>query len=83
MLAKGCFAVCPTHPFDAGHPSLEAIPGRMRSYFDMDETLHVLASSDGRCLVGSIAGKGQERWLSLHADESSERRQGLRRRLDV
>jgi len=83
MLAKGCFAVCSTHPFDAGHPSLEAMPGRMRSCCDVDETLHVLASSDGRCLVGSIAGKGQKQWVSLHADESSERRQGLRCRLDL
>jgi hypothetical protein len=68
MLAKGCFAVCSTHPPDEGRPSLDAMLGRMRSFCDADEILHTLASPDGRCLVGSIAGKGQERWVTLGSD---------------
>ena len=68
MLAKGCFAVCFTHPPDARGPSPDSTLERMRSFCDADETVHALASPDGRCLVGSIAGEGQQRWLALKAD---------------
>ncbi|MBE0645708.1 MAG: hypothetical protein IH600_16635 [Bacteroidetes bacterium] len=68
MLAKGCFAVCAPHPLDAGRFSGSAIVERMRSFCEADEVVHAQLSPDGRCIVGSIAGNGQERWITVRSD---------------